>query len=83
MDTTLLDLKEAAAQLRSSVGFVRLIIANGELPFLKIGKKFFVTRGDLDRWIERARGRPGEADLPRTTGKERGKPHLKALQSAS
>lgn len=82
-DLTILELDEAAARLRATKHFVRLLISNGELPFVKIGKKFCVTVGDLNRWVETNRGRPGEADLPRTKGKERGKPILKAVRSAS
>lgn len=82
MDLTILDLKQAAARLHSTVNFVRTIIAAGELPFVKIGKRFCVTAGDVDRWVERARGCPGEADLPRNTGKVKGKPALKAVKSA-
>ena len=82
MDLTLLDLAQAAERLHATVHFVRTIIAAGEIPFVKIGKRFCVTAGDLDRWIERARGRPGEADLPRHAGKDRGKPALRAVKSA-
>ncbi len=32
--------------------FVRGLIASGRVPHLRIGKKFFVSRGSLDRWLE-------------------------------
>jgi excisionase family DNA binding protein len=68
-DLTILELSEAAERLHCSVYFVRTIIANEELPFIKIGKRFCVTAGDLNRWIERARGHHGEADRPRSKPK--------------
>jgi excisionase family DNA binding protein len=52
MDLTILDVREAAERLRGSVHFVRTLIATGDLKFVKIGKKFCVTVGDLDRWVE-------------------------------
>jgi excisionase family DNA binding protein len=33
--------------------FVRSIIARGEVPHLRIGKKFFVSRESLDAWLAR------------------------------
>jgi excisionase family DNA binding protein len=52
MDLTILDLREAAEHLHATIHFIRGIIASGELRYVKIGKKFCVTRADLDRWVE-------------------------------
>ncbi len=60
MDTTVLTLPEAAKRLRATVYFVRTIIADGEIPYVKIGKKFCVTSGDLDKWVERNRQYAGD-----------------------
>jgi excisionase family DNA binding protein len=35
-----------------SVNFIRTIIASGQIPHLKIGRKFFVTVDSIRRWIE-------------------------------
>jgi excisionase family DNA binding protein len=54
----LFDVQAAAAYLReigassASVNFVRTIIARGQLPHIRIGKKFFVSREAIDRWIQ-------------------------------
>jgi hypothetical protein len=31
--------------------FVRGLISSGQLPHVKIGKKFFVSKGALDSWL--------------------------------
>ena len=54
----LLDIIAAVAYLQSlgatsaTTNFVRGLIARGEIPHLKISKKFYVSKGSLDRWIE-------------------------------
>jgi excisionase family DNA binding protein len=54
----LFDVHAAAQYLReigagaATVGFVRGLISAGEVPHLRIGKKFYVSRAALDRWIE-------------------------------
>lgn len=37
----------------ATVPFVRGLVNRGELPFVKIGKKFFIRRVDLEQWVER------------------------------
>lgn len=81
-DLEVLELRDVAADLRSTIYFVRTLIGNGELRFLRVGKRFCVTREALDQWKRTAQGYIGEADLPRTKGKERGKPYIKAVKSA-
>lgn len=54
----LLDLADAAAYLGGAkVFFVRNLLWNGEIPFLRIGKRFCVAREDLDRWVDRNKRR--------------------------
>jgi excisionase family DNA binding protein len=77
-----LKLSEVAAELRSTVHFVRTLIATKELKIVKVGKEFRVTRADLNHWIQTARGYIGEGNLPRTKGKERVKPPIKVVKSA-
>jgi len=62
VDVTLLDLQQAAALLRGTAHFIRGLIASGDLRYVKIGKKFCVTRGDLDRWVETNRQLRTETD---------------------
>jgi excisionase family DNA binding protein len=53
----LFDIESAVAYLRDlgadgvTVNFVRRLINNGELPHLRIGRKFYCSREGLDRWI--------------------------------
>jgi len=55
----LFDIAGAVEYLRSigatsaTVSFVRGLISSGQLPYLKIGKRFCVSRGSLDSWIDR------------------------------
>jgi excisionase family DNA binding protein len=57
-DQKLFDVQGAAKYLQSigatgaAVYFIRSIITRGEIPFVRIGKKFFLTRESLDRWLE-------------------------------
>jgi excisionase family DNA binding protein len=62
MNTTaqrLFDIPGAVEYLRSigagaaSPWFVRSLISRGELPHLRIGKKFYVSREALDTWISK------------------------------
>jgi hypothetical protein len=62
IDTTILELSQAAERIHGTVHFVRGLIASGELKYLKIGKKFCVTAGDLANWIETTRQVRSEAD---------------------
>jgi excisionase family DNA binding protein len=58
-DRRLFDVHTGAAYLReigassATVSFVRGLISRGEVPHVKIGKSFFVTREALDGWIGR------------------------------
>jgi excisionase family DNA binding protein len=79
MDTTLLTLPEAAARLHrtATVYFVRTLIADGEMPYVRVGKRFFVTSADVDKWIERNR-QYATADDGESSGQTRIK-HAKSI----
>jgi excisionase family DNA binding protein len=49
--TRLLDLKAAAAYLSSTVWFLRTLVWNRSIPFLKFGNKYLVDRADLDAFV--------------------------------
>ena len=57
-DQRLFDVQAAAKYLQSigahaaTINFIRSIIVRGEVPYVRIGKKFFVTRESLDRWLQ-------------------------------
>lgn len=59
IEQRLFNVQDAVTYLRSigaasvTVSFVRTIIANGEVPHIKIGKRFFVTRTAMDEWLSR------------------------------
>jgi excisionase family DNA binding protein len=55
----LFDIQAAVLYLRSigaaGVGthFVRSLISSGQLPHIRMGKRFYVSRGALDSWLEK------------------------------
>ena len=57
-DQKLFDVCDAAIYLQqigartATVNFVRALISSQQVPHLRIGKKFFVSRKALDQWIE-------------------------------
>jgi excisionase family DNA binding protein len=58
-DRRLFDVQSGAAYLReigataATVSFVRGLITSGQVPHIRIGKKFYVTRDAFDAWISR------------------------------
>ncbi len=56
----LFDVKDAAAYLESlgakgvTVYFVRTLITSGQLDFRPIGRKFFIKKAELDKWLDRS-----------------------------
>ena len=54
----LFDIQAAVAYLRglgaegTTVNFVRGLINSGAVPHLRMGRRFYLTRESLDRWIE-------------------------------
>jgi excisionase family DNA binding protein len=79
MDLTLLTLQEAAQALRSSIHFVRGLIADDELKFVKCGKQFCIARHDLDEWIKS--NRVLRTDLDAEVGDSLGQEHVRRLKS--
>ena len=49
----LLNLKGAAAYLSSTVWFLRTLVWNREISFLKLGNKYLFDKKDLDAFVER------------------------------
>lgn len=47
----LLGVKDSAAYLGATVWFVRSIIWNRQIPFLRLGKRLVIDRVDLDAFI--------------------------------
>ncbi len=74
-DLTILDLREVAGRLHSTVHFVRTLIATDELKYVRIGKKFTVCATDLDAWIRANRQLRSESDeVGENAGKARATP---------
>lgn len=49
----LLDVNEAATMLHVSVRYVRALLARGQLPVVKLGRRTLVRRADLEAVIAR------------------------------
>jgi excisionase family DNA binding protein len=52
IEPLLLDIRGTARVLSSTVWTVRSLLWNGEIPFIKIGRKFLITPEDLRTFIE-------------------------------
>lgn len=53
----LLDLPAASGFSGLTVWQLRGLIASGEIPVVRVGRKLYVRRQTLQRWAERAEGR--------------------------
>ena len=51
VESTVLYLRSIGAGAATQ-NFVRGLISRGEVPHVRIGKKFYVSKSALDRWIE-------------------------------
>lgn len=51
----LLDIEGAAEHLTVSVRFMRTLVAERRIPYLKVGKFIRFDRADLDTWLDRCR----------------------------
>jgi len=49
----LLDIPSASSALGVTVWQLRGLIANGDLPVVRIGRKLYLRRATLQRWVER------------------------------
>lgn len=57
----LLRIAEAAHYIGGTVWAVRQLIWNKQIPYVRVGKRIVVDRGDLDKWIDRQRAQSGAA----------------------
>ena len=48
----LLDLHRACKYIGLSYWTLREMVSRGELSFVRVGRRIFIDRQDLDRWIE-------------------------------
>ncbi len=53
----LLDLPAASSISGLTVWQLRGLIATGEIPVVRVGRKLYLRRTTLQRWAERAEGR--------------------------
>ena len=56
-NSLLLSLEEASPFVGLTVWQLRGLIANGELPIVRVGRKLYLRRATLVRWAERAEER--------------------------
>ena len=56
-NSLLLNLVQASPVVGLTTWQLRGLIANGELPVVKVGRKLYVRRATLVRWCERREGR--------------------------
>ncbi|PYU02465.1 MAG: DNA-binding protein [Acidobacteria bacterium] len=56
-NSILLDLPAAASVSGLTVWQLRGLIATGEIPVVRVGRKLYLRRTTLQRWAERAEGR--------------------------
>ena len=54
---SLLTAAEAADRLGTSVRFIRRLVAQRRIPYLKVGRHLRISRDDLDAFIGRGTGR--------------------------
>ena len=52
-----LRVSEAAVYIGATINFVRTLIANREIPAIKLGKRFVLLREDLDEFLDAQRRR--------------------------
>jgi excisionase family DNA binding protein len=45
-------LRRGSPQNGIPIQIIGSIISRGEIPFVRLGKKFFLTRESLNRWLE-------------------------------
>lgn len=57
IDSLLLNLKDASPVIGLSIWQMRGLIASGELPVVRVGRKLYLRRATLSRWAERAEAR--------------------------
>jgi len=53
----LLTIQQAASYLAASPWAIRRLLMRRVLPYVKIGKRFNITREDLDTWVDAERAK--------------------------
>lgn len=61
--TTLIDIAGAAAQLGVSVRYLRRLVSQRRIPYVKLGHYIRFDPAEIDEWIDRAR--VGDLEQPR------------------
>jgi hypothetical protein len=56
-NSLLLNLPDASSASGLTVWQLRGLIANGELPVVRVGKRLYLRRATINRWVERAEGK--------------------------
>jgi hypothetical protein len=56
VEPLLLDIKAAARALSSTVWAVRSLLWSGDVPYIKIGRRFLIDPADLRAYIAREKG---------------------------
>lgn len=64
------DVRQAADYLACTVRAIRELIWAGELPRVKIGKRFVVDRADLDAFAEARKEREIDPNKPQKRGEK-------------
>jgi len=62
--TTLIDIAGAAAQLGVSVRYLRRLVSQRRIPYVKLGHYVRFDPAEIDEWIDRAR--VGDLEYPDT-----------------
>jgi len=69
-DQTLYCITEVANQLRLSKFTIRLFIARGQLPIIRLGRRVLIHKDDLNKFIEERRERCGPCNTNLTSNIE-------------
>jgi hypothetical protein len=57
VNSLLLSLTDASPVIGLTVWQMRGLVASGQLPVVRVGRKLYVRRATLARWAERAEGK--------------------------
>jgi len=60
MENKFLDVKEVAKYLNGSEGWIRSLIREKEIPFIKIKGRIMFIKKDVEQWIESHKKREKE-----------------------
>jgi len=68
-NSLLLNLLDASSVSGLTVWQLRGLIANGEIPVVRVGKKLYLRRQTLTRWAERAEAKHRAQTYQRRSGR--------------